>query len=165
MYEDIKKQEQALYKKALNYVRTQMDSDMKDRFYKISIGQVGWEIKKETLPTEKYNELRDNFIAKDLTYYSLLEDVTDFDKETIKRFSRGYFKAETAGHYQANAIKALEDNFQEQTAAILAITGESKLDSAKMQYLGSKTYSYAGIFLISFENSPASVEVRYLIDY
>ena len=50
MYEEQKEYERAIFNKAVEYVKNEMTNEVKDRIYKIAIGQVGWEIKKETLP-------------------------------------------------------------------------------------------------------------------
>ena len=39
------------------------------------------------------------------------------------------------------------------------------MPAANMQYVGNNTYVYMGKFILSFENSPADVEVRQLVEY
>ena len=162
MYEERKKYELETYENVKKYVKNNMSEENKDRMYKIAIGPVGWEIKKETLSPQRYKELRDDFIAASLTEDVIIDNVTDITEEYVKGFEKTFWKFETANHFSKNAIKAMEENFSDQAANILAITGEAKLDINKMKYAGSKTYIYADMFILSFENSPASVEVRYL---
>lgn len=162
MYEERKQYELAVFENAKNYVKDHMSEENKDRIYKISIGPVGWELKKETLSPNRYKELRDNFIATSLAQDILADEVEKITEDYIKDFEKSFFKFETANHFSQNALKAMKEHFPEQTASILQITGEPKLDIKKMRYVGSKTYIYADMFIISFENSPASVEVRYM---
>lgn len=162
MYEERKKYELETYENVKKYVKNNMSEENKDRMYKIAIGPVGWEIKKETLSPQRYKELRDDFIAASLAEDAIIDNVTDITEEYVKSFEKTFWKFETANHFSKNAIKAMKESFPDQTANILAITGEAQLDINKMKYAGSKTYIYADMFILSFENSPASVEVRYL---
>lgn len=165
MYEKEREYERAIFRKAVDYVNKQMTDDVKDRIYKIAIGQVGWEIKKETLSTKEYNKLRDNFIAATFARVGLAEEIIDFDKEWEKKITKRYYKIETADHFSKNAIKAMETHFKDQTGVILADTGETQLNPVNMKYVGNNTYIYMGKYIISFENSPAAVEVRMLVEY
>lgn len=165
MYEEQKEYERAIFNKAVEYVKNEMTNEVKDRIYKIAIGQVGWEIKKETLSPNEYSKLRDRFIAATFARVGLAEEVQGFDKDWENKIAKRYYKIETSDHFSKNAITAMENNFKEQTAAILAETGETKLNPANMTYVGNNTYVYMGKFILSFENSPADVEVRQLVEY
>lgn len=165
MYEKEKQHSIEMFNKALDYVKNKMSAEAKDRIYKIGIGQIGWELKKETLSTKQYNKLRDEFIATSLTMDALGDEIAEYSSEYVKKFEKSYYRLETADHFSKNAIKAMETHFKDQTANILAVTGEAKLDYTKMKYVGNKTYVYNEMFIISFENSPAAVEIRYLVDY
>lgn len=165
MYEKQKEYERSIFNKAVDYVKKEMTDEVKDRVYKIAIGPVGWEIKKETLPPKEYANLRDRFIAATFARVGLAEEVQGFDKDWEKKITKRYYKIETADHFSKNAVTAMENNFKEQTAAILAETGEAKLNPANMKYVGNNTYVYMEKFIISFENSPADVEIRQLVDY
>lgn len=162
MYEERKQYELAVFENAKQYVKNHMSEENKDRLYKIAIGPVGWELKKETLSPNRYKELRDNFIATSLAKDIIVDEVEKITEEYVNDFEKSFFKFETANHFSQNALKAMKEHFPEQTANILQITGEAKLDVKKMRYVGSQTYIYADMFIISFENSPASVEVRYM---
>lgn len=162
MYEERKNYELETYENVKKYVKDHMSEENKDRIYKIAIGPVGWEIKKETLSPQRYKDLRDDFIAASLTEDVIIDNVSNITEDYIKSFEKTFWKFETANHFSKNAIKAMNENFSDQTVNILAITGEPQLDINKMKYAGSKTYIYADMFILSFENSPASVEVRYL---
>lgn len=165
MYEEQKQYERAIFNKAVDYVKKEMTDEVKDRIYKIAIGPVGWELKKETLPPREYKNLRDRFIAATFARVGLAEEIEGFDKEWEKKIAKRYYKMETADHFAKNAIKAMETNFKEQTAAILAETGEIQLNPANMRYAGKNTYIYMGKYILSFENSPAAVEIRQLVEY
>lgn len=165
MYEERIKYERETFAKALKYVEDVMDDKDKDRIYRIGIGEVGWNIKRETLSTKKYNELRDEFIAASLAMDGIADEVIDFDEDYVKSFKKSWTRMETAEHFSKNAVKAMEEHFKEQTAYILEQTGETKLNHLDMKYVGSKTYVYKEQFILSFENSPAAVSVRVLVEY
>lgn len=165
MYEEQKQYERDIFNKAVEYVKKEMTDEVKDRVYKIAIGPVGWEIKKETLSPKEYSNLRDRFIAATFARVGLAEEVQGFDKDWEKKITKRYYKIEAADHFSKNAITAMENHFKEQTAAILAVTGETKLNPANMKYAGNNTYIYMEQFIISFENSPADVEIRQLVEY
>lgn len=158
--EQRKAYERGLFEKAKEYVAKEMKEETKDKVYRIAIGEFNWNLKKETLSPAKYKQLRDEFIAATFTRVGLADEIAYFTPEWEKEIVKRYQTFDTAQHFSKNAVKALEENFQEQLTAILSQTGETHLDPAKMRYLGNKSYMYNNIIFISFENSPASVTVR-----
>jgi len=155
-----------LFDKAVKYVKNVMTEEKKEMIYRIGIGEFNWNIKKETLPEARYTDLRDKWIASSLAGLGALDKVEDFTDEYVKKeFVNVFSRMSTSNHFVKNALKALNTTFKDQSMEILNITGEDSLDLQKLEYLGSKTYAYAGMFIISFENSPAAVEIRYMMNY
>lgn len=146
----------------VDYVKDKMSNKTKDSLYKIFIGAENWEFQKETLSESEYKKYRDEMVAAQLAGEYLAEDIGEpLTPELVKKYTDPVFNWNLGNHFVKNAIKAM-DNFPQQLASILAETGEAELDPQKFQYLGGKTYRYAGVFIISFRNSPAQVEVRYM---
>lgn len=150
------------YYAMVDYVKNNMKDSTKDSLYKIFIGVDNWTFKKETLSYKEYAKYRDEMVAAQLAGEYLAEDIGEpLTPELIKKYTDPVFNWNMGNQFTKNAVKAMQ-NFPNQLAAILSETGEGELDPKKMVYLGGKTYRYANMFIISFRNSPAEVEVRYM---
>lgn len=145
------------------FVKNEMNIESKERLYKVLIGMDAWRIEKELLTQAKYESERDGALAAYFMQDYLSEPSMDtpINHELIKKYSDPVLHLDEKNRFIRNAIKAM-DKFPEQLQQILTQTGEAELDPKKMVYMGSHIYRYANMFIISFENSPAAAEVRYI---
>lgn len=151
--------EKGLFEAVKKYVKNQMTEEQKDIIFKIAqANPVKFEILREN---PNYKEIRDKAIARDLLGDALAYDIpiSKLNKKFVDKYIADWEKMGVSERYVDNAIKGLKSKFPEQYNMILAQVGEPEINPMEFIYLGERTYQYRN-FIISYTNSPISVEVR-----
>ena len=136
-----------------------MTEEQKDTIFKIAqANPVKFDILKDN---PNYKEIRDKAIARDLLGDALAYEipVSKLNKKFVDKYIADWDKTAVSERYRDNAIKGLKSKFPEQYNMILSQLGESEIEPMNFIYLGNNIYQYKH-FIISFTNSPVSVEVR-----
>lgn len=151
-----------IIKKASPYVKDEMIRRVKTK--------EDYEILK-TSP--KYAEIRDNTIAAEmyqfldsLSYSGYTDDpfvVRKLSDKDFKEFSDFYRKRNLEVVYQKSTVKTMKNKYKPEYQEILNFFNEKDMDSNELEYLGHSRYLYRNTVIISFEYSPANVQLQWLM--
>ena len=154
-----KNYERALFERVKSYVKNEMTTEQKDRIFKIAQNNpIQFDILKDN---PNYEALRDRAIAGDLLGDALAYEIhpDKLNKKFVDKYIEDWDKVVVSERYVDNAIKGLKSRFPEQYRIILSITGDSEINVNEFKYQGANVYIYKNV-IVSFDNSPAQVEIR-----
>lgn len=151
--------EKGLFEAVKKYVKNDMSEQQKDTIFRIAqANPLKFEILKEN---PNYKEIRDKAIARDLLGDALSYEIPieKLNKKFVDKYIADWDKVGVSEKFKDNALKGLKSRFSEQYHQILNYFNEAEINTNEFIYLGGNVYQYRNM-IISFENSPVTVEVR-----
>lgn len=142
---------------------------VKDEMIRIVKTKQDYEILKQS---PKYEEIRDNTLAAEM--YQFLDSLnyseyTDdpfierkLNDKDFKEFEKFYKQRNLEQIYQKSTIKTLKTKYMPEYQEILNFFEENEMDSNELEYLGNSRYLYRNAVIISFEYSPAQIQLHWI---
>lgn len=110
------------------------------------------------LTDPSWRPTRDQAIATNLWMYAFTGYEDEITDELWGEFANKWEKVRVNEHFTRNAMSALSGKFKREGKEILAFLNMPEFNADDFEYLGNNTYSYMGLIIIQFHQSPAGME-------